>query len=164
MNDFEIKQGDPYISKEYAIQCALICFDEILKARTVSHSDKLKKFLKGFILEFFNNKDFDVAKDFTTQNHDFLENCSNVIENQSLHIGITQDTFLVVEYDAHCDFEYNSEDETSVNLGGSGEICGVSSSAIVMTKITLFCGDGQFFNFTGDKEIRSFLFNNLEIL
>ena len=86
MNDFEIKQGDPYISKEYAIQCALICFDEILKARTVSHSDKLKKFLKGFILEFFNNKDFDVAKDFTTQNHDFLEKVSFVSNNPLLSL------------------------------------------------------------------------------
>lgn len=131
--------------------------ENILSSRAIRH------YLSGLIMEFLNKDDIDCVGEFNTTNQDFLEECKSTLLGKEFNVSITNDTFLKVQYNAECLFEYEAADETSVGGGMKGDVCGVSDSWIIITKITLFCGDGSVFDFTHNELIPEYLEKNIFI-
>ena len=103
----------------------------------------IKYFALGLVKELL---DTDGIEPIDTQI--FLNECQDEIKNQELQIELTNDSHLVVNYTAFCEFEWNTVDETENGLGRKGDVAGVDAFWADIQKIELFLFDGSIFDLT----------------
>jgi len=103
----------------------------------------IKYFALGLVKELL---DTDGIEPIDTQI--FLNECQDEIKNQELQIELTNDSHLVVNYTAFCEFEWHTVDETENGLGKKGDVADVDTYWADIQKIELFLFDGSIFDLT----------------
>ena len=103
----------------------------------------IKYFALGLVEELL---DIDDIEPIDTQI--FLNECQDEIKNQELQIELTNDSHLVVNYTAFCEFEWHTVDETENGLGKKGDVADVDIYWADIQKIELFLFDGSVFDLT----------------
>lgn len=116
-----------------------------INSENTLYQRSLVSFLEGLTEQLLDLSDTDITCPVTED--DFLGSGNSHLRNKEMQIELTDEISLTVNFDAVCEFEYNTVDETSVGLGSKGDICGLSNSWIEINKITLYTQDGSEFYF-----------------
>jgi|TARA_B110000908_G_scaffold96226_1_gene113791 hypothetical protein len=130
-------------------------------------SESIHSFIETTIMDLLmTNKNFGL--DFRIKidliDSDFIENRKSALYNQEFMVDISENIFLDVKYDAFCEFELNTTDETEVGLGMTGEICGVNSFNIEIKKIKATMSDNSEFDLSNCYDLKNFLDLTLKYL
>ena len=130
-------------------------------------SESIHSFIETTIMDLLmTNKNFGL--DFRIKidliDSDFIENRKSALYNQEFMVDISENIFLDVKYDAFCEFELNTTDETEVGLGMTGEICGVNSFNIEIKKIKATMSDNSEFDLSNCYDLKEFLDDTLKYL
>ena len=130
-------------------------------------SESIHSFIETTIMDLLmTNKNFGL--DFRIKidliDSDFIENRKSALYNQEFMVDISENIFLDVKYDAFCEFELNTTDETEVGLGMTGEICGVDSFNIEIKQIIATMSDNSEFDLSNCYDLKEFLDDTLKYL
>ena len=130
-------------------------------------SESIHSFIETTIMDLLmTNKNFGL--DFRIKidliDSDFIEKRKSALYNQEFMVDISENIFLDVKYDAFCEFELNTTDETEVGLGMTGEICGVNSFNIEIKKIKATMSDNSEFDLSNCYDLKNFLDLTLKYL
>ncbi len=82
---------------------------------------------------------------------------------RDLQIDLSTNISLVIEYEATCEYEVNTVDETDNGGGRVGEVCGIDTIAVTIDSIIFYTHDGGEFDLTDNKNIREAIIKNLVI-
>ena len=139
-------------------------YNLLVSAENILSSRAIKNYLEGFTMNLLLSDTIDEADGFPiTENH-FFDSGDDCFQNKQHQIELIGDDSLTIDFDAFCEFEYHTVDETDIGLGAKGEICGIENSWFDITGITLYLHDGSEFDLTNSEAIREHLtkFINIE--
>jgi len=108
----------------------------------------IRNFIESLAIELLNDKLNDTEPIDTEI---FLCDLKSEIKDQEQQITLTEDSHLVVEYAAYCEFEYNKVDETDNGGGLKGDVCDVDTYDIEIEKVTLYLFEGSVFEIDNNK-------------
>lgn len=130
-------------------------------------SKSIKNFVEETIMDLiYTNKNFglDFRIKIDLSDSDFIESRKTALYNKQFTMDISQNIFLDVKYDAYCEFELNTSDETEVGLGMTGEICGVDNFSIEIKQIIATMSDNSEFDLSNLYDLKFFLDDTLKYL
>lgn len=126
-------------------------------SENILYERSLQQFLNGFVEQLLDLPGTEIVCPVTQD--DFLGSGKHTLKNKEIQITLTEDIFLNATFDAFCEFEYNTVDETEVGLGAKGDVCGIETDWIELRKITLYTQEGSEFFLGLDEGVAEYLNN-----
>ena len=137
--------------------------DALGSAENTMYQKVILNFVEAMTMEMIEQDHIDLTENLNLTQDDFISSGGWRIPDKEMQIGLTENTHLNIKFTAFCNFDYNTVDETSVGMGAKGDICGIDTTWIELTEITLFTGDGCEFDLTDFKELGDYLIANINI-
>ena len=120
----------------------------------------INNFIESIVMDLLESLDIDVMDGFPTTKDDFKE--SSMLE-ADYQIPLSTDISLDICYNAYCQYEYNTCDETDNGGGKKGDLIGVEFAWLDIKTIMFYTPDGSVIDMSANNTIKEFLHTNINI-
>lgn len=122
----------------------------------------ITNFIESTVIDLLETNCMDWEEGFNITDNDFIESGKEELGERNFVLALTEETALVMICIPKCEFTYNKTDESSVGLGGIGEISEVYSW-FEITGLSYATADGSEIDLTSSEELTEYLYKNLNI-
>lgn len=122
----------------------------------------ITNFAASTVIDLLETNAMNWQDEFSLTKNDFIESGKSELLETDCQFTLTNETSLFMRFVPKCEFRYNKVDESSVGLGGVGEISDVNAR-IEITGLYYVTADGSEIDLTRSEELIEYLHKNINI-
>lgn len=124
--------------------------------------EAITNFAAATVIDLLETNAMNWQDEFSLTENDFIESGKRELFETDCGFSLTHETSLIMRFVPKCEFTYNKVDESSVGLGGVGEISDVNAW-IEITGLYYVTADGSEIDLTRSEELKDYLNRNINI-